>query len=407
MNITKLILSALFIAPFAAMPLQAVQVAANAAEAKKLVKEDGYIIFSYAEGWDEYSKQRCEALMADKEIRRAAGDAVLMLNPIAEAPDEARATAIRELREGLNIPGAWSYPALIFISKEGWHYATVNGSVVARGKSRELAAIITDRMEKGQKRRRMDAEAFKVGGPSMARLRFDAHQIDGLSGMDKGTRAAIRAADPQDTTGVIRATNFDAYGFATRLGNNGVESGLRQVDAMLTDTAYTPRQKQQMCAAAIGMLRRQGNIVHAASMRRYATLMQKLVPDSAEGKAAPYILANWIPSLNISRGWNPSCIPAQEAPIELEGELPIKDAGTYTVRFDYTKGNFALVIHAVALYDGTTKVAEDVHQGVAGTSPRQNTYTLTAPSRLREPRIRVTLGQRERDSHGKITIEKK
>ncbi len=406
----KLIFSAMLgaTALLAPLSLPAATVAANGTEAKKLVKDDGYIIFAYADGWDEYSKKRCERLMADKLIRKAARQAVLMPFPIPEKPDEARQKKQGELRGELNIPGSHSYPALIFIDKDGWHYATLIGREVARGSSKELAALITDRMEKGRQRRRMDAEASSTTDRTKrSRLRFDAHHIDGLTGMDKWTRQDIRDGDPKDTTGVIRATDFNAHGFANNIGKDGIKAGMERVDKMLADPAYTPRQKQQMCAAALGMLRRDGSITEAAAMRRYATLMQQLVPESPEGRAAARILATWIPGLHYGRGWNPSSIPTKEMPVDLQGELPISEPGTYTLRFDYTHGRMALVVHGVALYDGTTKVAEDMHRGLAGYHPTQNSYTLTVPRRLKEPRIRVTLGQGDRDSHGRIVIEKK
>ncbi len=391
----------------AALPLQAVQVAQNGTEAKTLVQDDGYIIFAYADGWDVYSRKRCEALMADKTIRRAAGEAVLMAYPIPEGADEAGRKQQEALRGELKIPGCRSYPALIFIDRNGWHYATLMGREVTRGSAKELAALITDRLKKGRERRRIEAEAFSSqDAPTCARLRFEAHHIDGLTGMDKFTRNDIRSGDPKDSTGVIRATDFNAHGFAGNIGRNGVDAGLAEVDRMLEDPAYMPRQKQQMCAAAIGMLRRNGGIEYADAMRRYAKLMQQLVPDSPEGRAAAYVLENWIPELRYDRGWNPGCIPEKTGTVELKGTLPIREAGRYTVRFRYTGGKMALVVEAVELYDGDRKIAEDRHRGVTGNEDWKNTYELTVPETVQEPRIFITFNTPSRDTYGKITIEK-
>ncbi len=385
----------------------AAQLAANGSEAKKLVTDDGYLIFCYPEGWDDYGKKRCEALVADKAILRAAGNAVLMLYPVPEAPDEAQRRMLDERRGELKIPGAWSYPALIFIDGNGWHYATLIGRELARGSAKELAALIRERMEKGKKRRSMEAEAFRSSDPTKrARLRYDAHNIEGLSGMDKGTREAIRSGDPNDTTGVIRSMDFNAYGFACNIAKNGVEAGIAEVNKRLADPAYTPRQKQQMCAAAIGMLRRDGGPAYAGHMRRYAERMQLLVPESPEGKAAARILNHWIPELRYETGWYPGCIPSRPMPIEVVGELPIKASGTYTVRLDYKSGKHSIGIHAVELYEGRQKIAEDRHWAVAGYKGENNVYRLHVPQEVNEPHLFITMGQGSRDSWGTVTIEK-
>ncbi len=407
MNIKPLIAAAIAAACPLTTPAPAAQVAANGTEARKLVRDDGYIIFAYPDGWDDYSQKRCERLMADRSIRRAAGDAILMAYPIPESPDETRNRQLAEIRGELKIPGAWSYPALIFIDSAGWHYATLTGREVVRGSTEELAALIRDRMEKGKQRRRTEAEAFRSSDPAQrARLRYDAHNIDGLSGMDKGTRDAIRADDPQDSTGVIRSMDFNAYSFACNIGKDGIGAGMAKVDKMLADPAYTPRQKQQMCAAAIGMLRRNGGPAHAAAMRRYAERMQRLVPDSPEGRAAARILRDWIPELRYDKGWHPGCIPASPTPIEVVGELPIDSAGNYIVRLDYSSGQHSIGIHAVELYDGKEKIAEDRHWGVAGHKGENNIYRLSVPHRPKDTHLYITIGQSSRDSRGTITIEK-
>ncbi len=405
----KLLFSAAFAAAvmLAPMPLQAARVAQNGAEAQKLVQDDGYIIFIYADGWDEFSEARCRQLMADAAIRKAAGKAVFMPLAYPECADEARWQKQREYLGGLRMPTPSSFPALIFLDRDSRHYATLKGREVSRGTTAELAELVADRLSKGRERRRLLAEAEQTPGPARALLLFKAYQIDGLSWMDKDVQAAIRKADPNNETGVITALNFNAYGFANNIAKNGVAAGKAEVDKMLANPVYTPRQKQQMCAAAIGMLRRQGGLAEADSMRRYARLMQELVPGSPEGRAADRILREWIPGLRYGRGWNPSCVPTERKAIEMEGELPIREAGTYTVRFTYGWGRMALVVHGVELYDGERKVAEDIHRGVAGHDHWQNVYTLTVPRALKKPRLFITLGQGDNDSNGSITIEKK
>lgn len=58
----------------------------------------------------------------------------------------------------------------------------------------------------------------------------------------------------------------------------------------------------------------------------------------------------------------------------------IKKPGTYTARFTWNKGQSALKIHSVALYEGDKLVAEDKHEGWTGQDNRDNVYTLKLPS---------------------------
>jgi alpha-N-acetylglucosaminidase len=50
------------------------------------------------------------------------------------------------------------------------------------------------------------------------------------------------------------------------------------------------------------------------------------------------------------------------------------------IRFDYTRGHHRLDIRSVALVADGTVVAEDRHEGYAGTPSSANSYSLKAPS---------------------------
>ncbi len=387
-------------------PLPAAQQMASYAEAKPHIGADGCIFFAYADGWDAHSKQRCEALMADPAILKAARKAILIPLPIPEYADEARKQRQTELCGGLQVPGAPSYPALIFFNHRGQHYATLSGSEVTRGKPAELAALLSRRLAGGRERNRLLAEAEKAQGPARAALLFKAYQIDGLTWGGRDITQQIARLDPKDESGAVRARNFNAYGFAKALDEKELGQALAEVERMLEDKAYTDRQKQLICAAAIGTLRRRGNHEEAQKIRRYAELMAKYAPDTPEGKAAGYVLREWIPALRYSDGWTPAALPIGTTPVELVGPLPIREAGTYTVTFTYSRGPLALSIRAVELYDGRTKVAEDRHDGWAGNQHRNNVYTLTVRNRVKNPHLFITTDMERRDSWGRISIKK-
>ncbi len=401
-----LLAAATLLAP---LPLPASQLVFKGADAKQRVKDDGYLIFAYADGWDEFSKERCDKLAHDNAIRKAAGEAVIMPLGIPERPNEARKQKQQETLGGLNVPGARSYPAIIMLDKDGNHYATLIGTEISRGSAKEVAKLITEHMEKGKLRRKLIAESEDASkdGPTRARKLAAAYRIDGLSWAGKGFADRLKKLDPKDEAGMVRAWNFNAYGFPHELNKMSLADAMAEVDKRLADPAYSNRQKQQMCAALLGTMRRRAGLPEAEAMRGYAKRMQELDPTTPEGGAAAKILRDWIPGFYYSRGWNPSCVPSEKKAVELNGELPIAEAGTYNVNFQYTSGAMVLTIYGIELYDGKVKVAEDMHQGSTGHSNWQNNYTLNVPKAVKEPHLFITLGQTNRDTNGKITITKK
>ncbi len=405
-----IILPALFAAAamHGALPASAATLATTHAEAQArgLINDDGYVIFAYADGWDKFSKKRCEKLMAAAEIRKAAGNAVLMPWPVPEYTTDETRQAANERRGSLNIPGSHSYPALLLLDRKGRHYATIAGTPMARGKVSEVAELLADRMARGKKRFDLLARAEQTPGPEKAKLTLEAYQIDGLTGFGKGFNNHIAKMDPNDTTGAKRAANYNHYGLLDKLGKMPAKEAVAEVEKLLEDPAYSNRQKQQMCVALIGVLRRNTGAEGAADIRRFTQRMEAYAPDSPEGRAADRILREWVKELSYDEGWSPSSLPPDTKPVELKGKLPIEGPGTYTVHFAYTGGRQALTIRSVELYDGKTKVAEDVHNGSTGHANRNNTYTLNVSKPVREPHLFISFDMKNRDSRGTITIEK-
>ncbi len=411
MNMKRIILPAILGATAILCPLPssaATQVATYAeAEAKGLINDDGIILVAYADGWDKFSKKRCEKLLASEAIRKAAGNAVLLPLPIPAYTTEETRKQQEQLCGKLKVPGANSYPALIMLDREGRHYATLYGKEVARGKLSAVAGLLADRMAKGRERTRLLAAADKASGPEKAKFTYDAYQIEGLTGFGKGFGGHIAKMDPNDATGTKRAANFDHYGFVNAFEKMAPAELPAEVDKLLADPAYSNRQKQQICVAAVGVLRRKAGPAGAPDMQRLAKRMKAYAPQTWEGMAADFILREWVRTFRYEDGWTPDTLPADTTPTELMGKLPIAEAGTYTVSFRYNSGRQALCVQAVELYDGSNKVAEDRHNGTAGNTHTANTYTLKVDKPVKDPHLFISVDMKNRDSRGTITIEKR
>ena len=89
----------------------------------------------------------------------------------------------------------------------------------------------------------------------------------------------------------------------------------------------------------------------------------------------------------------------------------ITAAGEFELTVRYLAGRHALKIHAVELFEGEKKVAEDVHEGYAGRKTRDNVYHLKVPqlrTGLEDYILRIhCTGDGGGDSTGVFTLKQK
>ncbi len=405
-----LILAAGFLA--CAAPLAAAPDKGGAATHEEpAATEDGYVVFAYADGWDKLSKKRVEKLRADADIKKALGTARVYSIAVPAAPDKERQKAFDEEcqvapKVKLKVGDAPTYPAIHLYDQSGRRYTTIATPLVAKGSPQEVAGLIRERMAQGKEQGELMAKAARVGGKEKAELLLATTRIDNLEWPDHVLNK-VKQADPKDSSGAVRALSFNGYGFACDLRQKDREAAMEEVDAKLADPAYSDRQKQQICAAAIGYLRAKVGLTATPDIRRYARRMKSYGCDTPETRAADVVLRDWTPVLTIKEGWTPATLPADQTPVEVEGELGINGKGEYTVRFKYSKGKMALAILAVELYDGELKIAEDRHKGSTGDKDVNNFYKLNVPRDVKEPHLFITVDMKKnRDSYGKITVTK-
>lgn len=410
-------------------PVFSAQCAANYEQASALAPKDGYIAFAYAEGWDKFSKELCMKLMKHPAILQAAGDAVLMPMPVYECPTKEQKESLKAHMGKLGVMDAESYPAIFMFGPGGRHYATLCGPDVLRAKPEELAAVMGERIAGMKAQNELLDKAKSAQGVEKAKLLGAAARIKGVS-VPGDTLKQIKAADPKDESGFVRSLEFQPWVYTEGLlgkklddktlqGLEGkpnkairqkrleMQMILKELDEKLADPAFSNEQKQVFCANAIGTIHRKGDVTDAGKLRQYAERMHKLGPDTTLGKSAPIVVKAWAGSLTLEEGWKPNNLPMDDTPVELQGDLPIREPGTYSVTFSYTNGAHALKIKEVRLYDGDTQIACDAHPGSTGTpqNTKGNTYTLKADKTVARPRVFIIFDMPEkRNSFGSITI---
>lgn len=388
----------------AACSLQAAVVAENFQQAKTLVGKNGYILFAYADGWDRYSRNVSEKLMNDAGLQRAAGDAVLLRYPVRQAPSQNERKAFSEVWQGLKVPNADNYPALLLFDAKGRHYSTICGTFMTKARPKKVSGILTERFAAKQKQDELMEQANKAQGTERARLIGEACAITDIARPDKYVDL-LKKADPNDESGMVRRFTFNPWGYVESKLKAEPAAVLEELDAKLAAPAYTDDQKQVFCTLAIGTLRRSSLPDVATRIQAYSEKLQQLGAKTVLGKSASVVRREWITSLSCEDGWSPSVLPSDQTPTELQGELPIAAPGIYTVTFRYRSGRHQLVVKAVELYDGDTKVAEDIHNGSAGVKHNRNTYDLKVEKPVSNPRILITFDMRQnKDSYGSISV---
>ncbi len=386
--------------------------AAGAAEtAAPTPTEDGYAVFACADGWDKLSKKRVETLMADAEIKEALGSALVYSIGVPIIAGEntkkqqqdfaARCKKVTHVQ--LKLGDAPSYPAIHLYTKDGRRYTTLSGPLIAKGSPGEIAEAIRERMKQGKEQSELIEKAGRTGGVEKAALLLATTRMPGLEWPDNALNK-IKQADPKDGSGAVRSLSFNGYGFACDLRKKMPEEALAEVEKRLADPAYSDRQKQQICAAAIGYLRAKRGMSASPDIRRYAQRMKAYGCDTPETAAGDIVVRDWTAVLSLKEGWTPTTLPRDKNPVEVIGDHGMDKAGTYSVRFDYKKGSKALTILAVELYDGEKKVAEDRHKGITGDKVSNNFYKLVVPEDVKEPHLYITVDMPNTDSYGSITV---
>lgn len=297
---------ALYIALLAAgllapLPLTAAQQYATQDEAAQKPTADGYILVVYGKGWDRFSEDLCKKVIAAPEISEAAGDAALILTPFYQYATPEEKSAQRQVWGALAEPAAHSmetYPSLLMYDKEGFLYGRVQGPVLLRGTMAEIAAEVKTKLAAKHQQEEIMKRADAASGVERARLIAEAWAIPGIE-PPNNYRNLVKAADPNDESGMVRRLHFDGWALAQKYCGKASDGGLELGDEptiakmkeLLKDDAYTNEQKQVFYAIIIGVLNRGGG--NALQIKGHANEIKRLNPESNLGVTADQVIKLW------------------------------------------------------------------------------------------------------------------
>lgn len=408
----------LCMAALALLPCQAVQTVLTFEDSKAFVQDDGYLLFAFAEDWDTFSKNVCKKLMAAEPVVKAAGNAVFIPVPIPNVMTDERKAADKERYGSLQVADAPDYPAILMLDKNGRHYSTITGPFMHKYSKKMavyVASMITDRMNAQKTQANLLAKAQNAKGVAKAKLIGEAAQLPNINPVDKLHKIInqIKQLDPKDESGFARRLRapMDFVGEIVGIEKSkdpgkGWQAALAQVKTYLKDPIYNNSQKQALHALAAGLLHRHGGPKDTAELRKHTRAIAELDANNFLGKSATLAEREWAVGFNLVDGWTPAVV-AESDPIELEGPLPINNPGSYTVTFNYERGNHACAINAVSLYDGDQLVAEDRHTGSAGRVSKNHVYKLQVQTPLANPHLFIEFAQNgNTNTFGHIAISR-
>ena len=378
-------------------------------QAKTKIKDDGLVVvFVHADGWDKHSKKTVDRMMKDADVSKALKDDVVMTLALPNTWSEKFDARLKERFGKLRVPTPDSIPGINVYTKEGRVLASLSIPFKERKKPAVLAKRIAELKKAHARQSKLMAQAEQASGPEKARLLGEAAFVHGVSRPDN-VQKMIKQADPEDKSGMdkVISLNLPHYAIGTA-GTKDWKKSLAEVKELQKNPNFSKEQQQQLCCIAIGLLRRHGGMEYRKELKETIARLREIDPDSLLGKSAIDAERMWVRELNLVDGWSPDVIPAEKTPVEVSGPLPIKEAGTYQVSFNYQRGSHAARFMAVELYDGKTKVAEDRHAGSSGHKHNNNVYTLNVSKTVKKPRLYVTFDmETNRDSYGRITVTKK
>ncbi|MFI3243973.1 MAG: hypothetical protein R3Y56_06955 [Akkermansia sp.] len=369
--------------------------------------KNGIVVFTYAEDWDEYSKALCKKLMANQGVLDALGDAAILPYPCYDVETEAQEAELTKMRGELDIPRVLSYPAIILFDAKGRHAATLQGRELTAYTTDSIAKLIKQHMGLIAKQNSLLAKADATDGVAKAKLLGRAANMPDLVA-PKDVVKAITALDPKDESGYVRGLSTDEWKMSANVAEiENMKDMMAFVDKVVADEAYSTKVKQTAMIRLIGQWRTLGTREQLPTMRQYAEKVIKLDPSNYHAISARYMIDVWLRSFTLESGWFEQMMPQDDRLVMMEGPIPMKDAGVYTITMQHTGGRYALTMTSVSLFDGKELVAKDVHEGIAGDKPKNTVYTLEVPRKVKDPKLGFTFNQGNKTwTEGKFVITK-
>ncbi len=225
---------------------------------------DGVVVFLYGPDWEKVGTKLLKETWP--KVRNSCGSAPTVVIPVYQRPNEKESAQAREKSKGFNInKEVRSYPAIVMQTYAGANYYVVCGDELLQSPEK-VAALMKEKFELYKQQRKFLQAADKAKGVAKAKAMAQAADIDGIF-PPPNYKKIIKDNDPNLSDPLCKRAVFDVYEVFTNFTftdkdapNKKVftkEEALQKLEELTKDDTYTPIQKQEIYAAATGLLRRQ------------------------------------------------------------------------------------------------------------------------------------------------------
>lgn len=266
----------------------------SVADARSRVTDDGYVICTYAEGWDKYSKSTAKQMMEHAAIKKALGRVVLLTLGVPNISSKKDNETNKARFENFDLSFPNAYPAFIFYNKEGHRLADVCITYNERKNPKAVAKRISAVMEAAATQRDLLKKAENASGVEKARLLGQAAAVPGIS-QPRDVAKKIKEADPGDSSGMHKFVTLNLPEAAIiSADTKDWQATMAEMKALMDHPMLTTEHKQQICCIMIGLLRRHGGDQGQPQMKALIDQLRSLDPDSILGKSADDAARMWL-----------------------------------------------------------------------------------------------------------------
>lgn len=261
---------------------------------------DGIVVFLYGPGWEKEGPELLKKLWQNPKIKNACGGANLVAIPILQRPSEKEKKAADEKSKGYRrTKRVRSIPALVLQDYAGRDYYVIYGDELSQP-AEKVAELMKSKFELYKQQRKFLQQMEKAKGRAKARACAQAATIEGIFPPNDHVKI-IKENDPKLEEPLSARAVFNIYELLVEnttfdKDNPGkkilsVDETLAKLTQLTAGDTYTPQQKQEIYAAAVGHLRRSG--YDNAKIKKFYREMIALDPDSIWADYAKNAIKLW------------------------------------------------------------------------------------------------------------------
>ncbi len=370
------------------------------AEGLDRVGADGWVLLCHSADWDSTHDEQW--MRRQNSILSSCGNALILYVPVYQNPSAEQADAIKRLLQGadLDLSKLKSVPCAILLDQDGRPYASVSGENFTE----QATSHIRQAQTKLRTRNNILRQAAEETGPQKAQTLNRLWRLNITP--PPGLKQDMQAADPEDQSGLAEWSPFDPWALVERIYAMPWQEAIAELDR-IQQAPLSQEERQALLAIRIGCVHYHLGAAGVKEITNLANACTALAPGTPLGKAAQRALRLWSSKMDLGSGWNKDLLPRMAAECEITGTRELNLRGEYRVGIVPTGGQDPVRVTRVALYDGDTKVSEDIHTCClkAGEELTDNEYMLIVHLPPSRPRLLITFDQQGKtDCKGGFTL---